>query len=139
MEEQRDGSFKMKDLKKMYDDNVPEKKRPSNLLHVFQVTTWDVGLDEYDNLKGRRVHIMFGVKHRNDGKINSHKWFFQAVCKYLKPDYCLMLDIGTEPDKYALMKLYNHMRADQYCGGCCGEIEVDLTPNNDHSISSYLI
>ena len=66
----------MKDLKKMYDDNVPEKKRPSNLLHVFQVTTWDVGLDEYDNLKGRRVHIMFGVKHRNDGKINSHKWFF---------------------------------------------------------------
>ena len=69
---------------------------------------------------------MFGVKHRNDGKINSHKWFFQAICKYLKPELCLMLDIGTRMDDYALLKLYAHMKADEKCGGCCGEIEVDL-------------
>jgi hypothetical protein len=29
-----------------------------------------------DYLKAHRIHFMFGVKHRNDGKINSHKWFF---------------------------------------------------------------
>ena len=29
-------------------------------------------------------------------------------------------------DEYALLKLYAHMKADKYCGGCCGEIEVDL-------------
>lgn len=37
-----------------------------------------------------------------------------------------MLDIGTQADEYAIMKLYAHMQADEDCGGCCGEIEVDL-------------
>ena len=72
------------------------------------MTTWDLGLTE-DYLKGRRIHICFGIKHRNDGKINSHKWFFQGICKYLRPKYCLMLDIGTRPDDYALLKLYAAM------------------------------
>ena len=37
-----------------------------------------------------------------------------------------MLDIGTQMDQYALIKLYAHMMADPNCGGSCGEIEVDL-------------
>ena len=91
----------------MYDD-VPNKSVPSNILHIFQVTTWDFGIED-DVLKSRRINFMFSVKHRNDGKINSHKWFFQGVCKYLKPKYCLMLDIGTKPTENALLKLYNFM------------------------------
>ena len=43
-----------------------------------------------------------------------------------------MLDTGTQIDEYALMKLYTHMVNDPMCGGCCGEIEVDLTANNDN-------
>ena len=120
------------------DQNVPEEKHPQNMLHIWQVTTWDVGLDE-DILKGRRVHICFGVKHRNDGKINSHRWFFQGICKYLKPELCLMLDIGTRPEEYALLKLYAHMQADPNCGGCCGEIEVDLDVSNAADLGTYLI
>ena len=116
----------MRPLKDIMDPNVPEDQIPKNILHVFQVTTWDIGLED-DILKGRRMHIMFAVKHRNDGKINSHKWFFQGMCKYLKPQLCLMLDIGTQMDDYALIKLYAHMQADKFCGGCCGEIEVDLS------------
>jgi len=108
------------------DPDVPLEERPENLLHIFQVTTWNFGLKE-DYLKGRRINFMFAIKHRNDGKINSHKWFFQGVCKYLKPQFCLMLDIGTKPDKYALVKLYNYMKANPQNGGCCGEIEVDLS------------
>ena len=124
------GVYKMKNLRDVMDSSVPDDKIPKNILHVWQVTTWDMGLDE-DLLKGRRMHIMFAVKHRNDGKINSHKMFFQGICKYLKPQLCLMLDIGTQMDEYALLKLYAHMTADPNCGGCCGEIEVDLqTPNN---------
>lgn len=114
------------------DKSVKDEDVPNNLLHLFQVTTWDVGLTD-DILKGRRVHINFGIKHRNDGKINSHKWFFQGICKFLKPELCLMLDIGTRADDYALLKLYNHMKADLNCGGCCGEIEVDLTAGNEDS------
>lgn len=73
--EPRTGNLKMRDLRDIMDDSVEDEDVPKNLLHVWQVTTWDVGLEE-DILKGRRVHICFGVKHRNDGKINSHKWFF---------------------------------------------------------------
>jgi len=72
---------------------------------------------------------VFALKHNNDGKINSHKWFFQGISKYLKPDYCLMLDIGTCMEDYALLKLVKYMAIHPLCGGCCGEIEVDL---NDH-------
>ena len=37
-----------------------------------------------------------------------------------------MLDIGTSADDYALLKLYKYMDFHPKCGGCCGEIEVDL-------------
>lgn len=69
------GGYKMKPLKDIMDSSVEEKDIPKNILHLWQVSTWDLGLED-DNLKGRRMHIMFAVKHRNDGKINSHKWFF---------------------------------------------------------------
>ena len=45
----------------------------------------------------------------------------------------MMLDIGTRADDYALLKLYAHMKADPKCGGCCGEIEVDLGDTNENS------
>ena len=118
------------------DEGVPEDKVPSNILHCFQVTTWDFGI-EAELLKGRRINFMFCIKQRNDGKINSHKWFFQAVCKYLKPQYTLMLDIGTRPDNYALQKLYNFMLQHPQAGGVCGEIEVDIS--KDASVSSYIV
>ena len=49
-----------------------------------------------------------------------------------------MLDIGTQADEYAIMKLYSHMNADEDCGGCCGEIEVDLESTKG-SVGEYLI
>ena len=36
------------------------------------------------------------------------------------------------------MKLYNHMQADINCGGCAGEIEVDMQANRG-SFGEYLI
>ena len=84
----------MKPMREIMDESVGKDDLPSNLLHLFQVTTWDLGLGE-DVLKGRRVNLCFGVKHRNDGKINSHKWFYLGICKYLKPRLVMMLDVGT--------------------------------------------
>jgi chitin synthase len=104
---------------------------------MFQVCTWDFGL-ESDTLKGRRINFIFALKQRNDGKINSHKWFFQGVCKYLKPEYTLMLDIGTRADDYAIAKLYKYMMQNKDCGGCCGEIEVDFSTHANYDIS-YLV
>jgi cellulose synthase/poly-beta-1,6-N-acetylglucosamine synthase-like glycosyltransferase len=114
----------MKDMRDIMDKDA--KKIPTNIIHMFQVSTWDFGLDD-DILKGRRINFVFAIKQRNDGKINSHRWFFQGLCKYMKPEFCLMLDIGTRPDKHAVYKLYKYMVSNKTCGGCCGEIEVDFS------------
>ena len=46
----------------------------------------------------------------------------------------LMLDIGTRPEDYAIAKLLKYMNAKPTCGGCCGEIEVDMSEwKNDWS------
>jgi len=37
-----------------------------------------------------------------------------------------MLDIGTRMEDYALSKLFKYMVVNPLCGGCSGEIEVDL-------------
>lgn len=82
---------------------------------------------------------MFCIKQRNDGKINSHKWFFQGMCKYLKPDFTLMLDIGTRPDHYAIQKLYKYMLNNPRAGGVCGEIEVDMSLEKSICTSTYFV
>ena len=65
----------MKTMPEVMDPKIKEKDMPKNILHLFQVCTWDFDLDiEY--LKGRRINMIFALKQRNDGKINSHKWFF---------------------------------------------------------------
>lgn len=69
----RQGKLKMKDMADLMDDGV--KKVPLNCIHMFMVQTWDFGLQE-DYLKGRRINFVFAIKQRNDGKINSHRWFF---------------------------------------------------------------
>ena len=37
-----------------------------------------------------------------------------------------MLDVGTEAEEESIVKLYKYMIENPHCGGCCGEIEVDL-------------
>ena len=75
MKKDRDGKWSMKTMEELMDAKVKEEDVPKNCLHLFQVCTWDFGL-EFDHLKCRRINMIFALKQRNDGKINSHKWFF---------------------------------------------------------------
>ena len=134
-QDERTGEWKMKTMQELM-KGVPEDQVQKNCLHLFQACTWDFGLEK-ESLHGRRINFIFALKQRNDGKINSHKWFFQGICKYIKPQYTLMLDIGTRADDYAITKLYKHMSSNPDCGGCCGEIEVDLSEYK--SLSKYLL
>ena len=84
MDANRELENKMNKMQDVMDESVKPEDVPTNILHCFQVTTWDFGIEE-DLLKGRRINFMFCIKQRNDGKINSHRWFFQGVYKYLKP------------------------------------------------------
>jgi len=124
MKQTRDDKWVMKEMEELVDKDC--KRVPQNVVHMFQVSTWDFDLEE-EELKHRRINFVFAIKQRNDGKINSHKWFFQGLCEHMQPEQCLMLDIGTRPDKHSVYKLYKYMQVRPNCGGCCGEIEVDFT------------
>lgn len=67
--------MKMKSMKDIMDAGVLPKDIPLNIIHMFQISSWDFGLKE-DYLKARRINFIFAIKQRNDGKINSHKWFY---------------------------------------------------------------
>lgn len=59
MDQDRDKRWKMKDMRDIMDPGAP--KIPTNIVHMFQVCTWDFGLNE-DMLKGRRVNFIFAIK-----------------------------------------------------------------------------
>ncbi|KAJ3068582.1 Chitin synthase, class 2 [Podochytrium sp. JEL0797] len=69
---------------------------------------------------------IFLLKEKNAKKINSHRWFFKAICEVLDPEICILLDVGTKPHKDALYHLYNAFRYDEDVGGACGEIEAEI-------------
>ncbi len=89
----------MKEIKECMDNDADV---PSNILHCFQATTNDFGLFDEEILVSHRINFIFAIKQKNDGKINSHKWFFLGLCKLLQPELCLILDCGTRPNNYAL-------------------------------------
>lgn len=36
--------------------------------------------------------VHFAIKHQNQGKIESHKWFFKGFCQYMNPMYAQIID-----------------------------------------------
>lgn len=65
-------------------------------------------------------------KHTNGTKLSSHLWFFEGFCRYLKPKYCVLLDVGTAPDKKGLMNLIKGFSASSNIGGVTGFMSVDI-------------
>jgi len=61
MKKDRNGKYKMKDMNDIVDYNVPSEDLPQNLLHMFQVTSWDFGLEDV-NLKQNRINFFFCIK-----------------------------------------------------------------------------
>lgn len=59
MEQDREGKWQMKTMDHLMDKKV--KDVPKNILHLFQVCTWDFGLDD-ETLKGRRINFIFAIK-----------------------------------------------------------------------------
>ena len=100
--------------------------------HIYEYTT-QVGLE----LKGKTVSIkpkgatpvqmLFCLKEKNQKKINSHRWFFQAFGRVLDPNICVLLDAGTKPGKDSIYQLWKAFDLEPLCAGACGEIKVMLS------------
>ncbi|TFK53655.1 glycosyltransferase family 2 protein [Heliocybe sulcata] len=97
--------------------------------HVFEYTT-SFALDpnlhfKYPD-KGKKgivpTQILFCMKEKNQRKINSHRWFFNAFAKVLQPNVCVLLDVGTRPGPKSIYHLWKTFDLNSNVGGACGEI-----------------
>ncbi|TYJ53623.1 chitin synthase 4, partial [Cryptococcus floricola] len=61
-------------------------------------------------------------KEKNQKKINSHRWFFNAFGDCLRPNVCVLLDVGTQPGPDSIYHLWKAFDINSSVGGACGEI-----------------
>ncbi|KAL9107330.1 MAG: hypothetical protein Q9227_007782 [Pyrenula ochraceoflavens] len=96
--------------------------------HVYEYTT-QVSLDADLKFKGAEKGIVpcqmiFCLKEKNEKKLNSHRWFFNAFGRALSPNVCILLDVGTKPDSKALYHLWKAFDQDSSVAGAAGEIKA---------------
>lgn len=96
--------------------------------HVYEYTT-QVSLDADLKFKGAEkgivpCQIIFCLKEKNQRKLNSHRWFFNAFGKALNPNVCILLDVGTRPGGNSLYHLWKAFDYDSNVAGACGEIKA---------------
>ncbi|KAF8516437.1 glycosyltransferase family 2 protein [Hysterangium stoloniferum] len=68
------------------------------------------------------VQMIFCLKEKNQKKINSHRWFFNAFGQVLQPNVCVLLDVGTMPGPTSIYHLWKAFDINSNVGGACGEI-----------------
>src|SRR5579862_7931311 len=66
--------------------------------------------------------MIFCLKEKNQKKINSHRWFFQAFGPILQPNICVLLDGGTRPGGESIYHLWKAFDLNSNIAGACGEI-----------------
>lgn len=96
--------------------------------HLFEYTT-QISIDENLKFKGDEknltpVQVLFCLKERNQKKINSHRWLFNAFCPLLDPNVVVLLDVGTKPDNNAIYNLWKAFDRDSNVAGAAGEIKA---------------
>jgi chitin synthase len=95
--------------------------------HIFEYTT-SVMVTETGEVSqtGCPVQILFCLKEQNKKKLNSHRWFFNAFGPLIKPNVCVLLDVGTKPKgSRSIYELWKCFDKHSNVGGACGEICVD--------------
>ncbi|KAG5639100.1 Chitin synthase, class 3 [Sphagnurus paluster] len=94
--------------------------------HLFEYTTTfavDPNLHfKYPDKGIVPTQIIFCMKEKNQKKINSHRWFFNAFAPMLQPNVCVLLDVGTRPGNNSIYRLWKTFDVNSNVGGACGEI-----------------
>ncbi|KAL4252465.1 Chitin synthase [Abortiporus biennis] len=94
--------------------------------HIFEYTSQVVVTDRGEVSPGAcPVQIIFCLKEQNKKKLNSHRWFFNAFGPLIKPNVCILLDVGTKPTGTSIYELWKCFDKHSSVGGACGEICVD--------------
>ncbi|RXW18195.1 hypothetical protein EST38_g7654 [Candolleomyces aberdarensis] len=94
--------------------------------HIYEYTT-QISVNPSLKIEGVEkgfvpVQIIFCLKEKNQKKINSHRWFFNAFGPILEPNVCILLDVGTMPGPTSIYHLWKAFDINSNVGGACGEI-----------------
>ncbi|CAO3600611.1 unnamed protein product [Absidia cylindrospora] len=96
--------------------------------HIYEHTT-QISIDP--EMKVKRAdkgivpcQVLFCLKEKNQKKINSHRWFFQAFGPCIRPNVCILLDVGTRPGHTSIYHLWKTFDINSQCAGACGEIRA---------------
>lgn len=121
----------------VYQDGVMKKQvdGQETVAHIFEYTT-QLSVDSKpqlvlpaageDDLNLVPVQIILIVKAKNQKKINSHRWVFNALGPMLNPEVCILIDAGTKPGRKSLYYLWQAFYNDPCLGGACGEIHAQI-------------
>jgi chitin synthase len=82
------------------------------------------------------VQVIFCLKEKNQKKINSHRWFFNAFGPILQEHVCVLLDVGTMPGPTSIYHLWKAFDINSNVGGACGEIVA--AQNFEYKMSNIL-
>ena len=98
--------------------------------HIYEYTS-QVGMVIKNDIvslipKQQPVQMLFCLKEKNQKKINSHRWFFQAFGRVLDPNICVLIDAGTKPGGSSIYHLWKAFDLEPMCAGACGEIKAML-------------
>lgn len=86
-------------------------------INDFLVGSSRMGRVKQKNFYHIPLPLHFAIKHRNQGKIESHKWFFKGFCEYMNPKYAQILDCGSIPLWKSISRLVMHMEVFPQVGG----------------------
>uniref|UniRef100_A0A0W0G327 Chitin synthase n=1 Tax=Moniliophthora roreri TaxID=221103 RepID=A0A0W0G327_MONRR len=94
--------------------------------HIYEYTT-QISVTPSLKIEGPEkghvpVQLIFCLKEKNQKKINSHRWFFNAFGPILNPNVCVLLDVGTMPGPTSIYHLWKAFDINSNVGGACGEI-----------------
>ncbi|KAI1002340.1 Chitin synthase C [Podosphaera aphanis] len=107
--------------------------------HIYEYTT-QVSISLKKDVvelrpKQQPVQLLFCLKEKNQKKINSHRWFFQAFGRVLDPNICVLIDAGTKPGKNSIYHLWKAFDLEPMCAGACGEIKAMLGPGGKNLLN----
>lgn len=118
----------------IYQDGIMKKQidGKDTVAHIFEYTT-QLSVDatpalvlphgdDPNNLVP--VQFILVIKAKNQKKINSHRWLFNAIGRMLEPEICVLIDAGTKPGRKSIYYLWEAFYNDPHLGGCCGEIHA---------------
>ncbi|KAI8636718.1 chitin synthase 2 [Parasitella parasitica] len=96
--------------------------------HIYEYTT-QLSVDPKMKFKNASkgivpCQILFCLKEKNQKKINSHRWFFQAFGPLIRPHVCVLIDVGTRPGDTSIYHLWKSFDIHSNIAGACGEIRT---------------